>query len=141
MAVDLSNWSSDTSGSSQGAEGQESPWWKKALNVGLEGLKTVGHPFQVPQSMIFSTLRGRNPLKAIKDPYAYADFGDVVDENPVLRAMARGAYGEDYKNHPAFKGFSLAVELTMDPLNFVGGLGAASKVAKGAEAAKTARKP
>lgn len=140
MAVDLSGWSSDPSGYSQGTDGQESPWWKKALNVGLEGLKTVGHPFQVPQSMIFAALGGDNPLKAIKDPYSYADFADVVEKNPVLKAMAKGAYGDNYQSHPGFKGLALSVDLVGDPLNFVGGLGAASKVAKGAEAAKTARK-
>ena len=116
------------------AEGGLLPTWAE------KGLKIVGYPFQVPQSMFFAGLSGKNPLEAILHPYDYASFADVVKKNSVLKSLAKATFGENFENEPAFKIFSYTTDFVADPMMFTKAISALPKIARGGEALKIMNK-
>ena len=134
MPIDYGGYSGEV----EQEEGQESggilpKWVSKPLSI-------IGHPFQVPQSMVFAALSGENPLKAIAKPYDYSSFADVVKKNSVLKSLATATFGENFENEPAFKIFSYTTDFVADPMMFTKAISALPKVARGGEALKIMNK-
>lgn len=107
---------------------------------GTKALKTIGFPFQIPQSMFFAGLSGKNPFKAILHPYDYASFAEVVKKNSFLKNLAVSTLGEDFESSPDFKAFSILMDFVADPTMAGKTISALPKIAKGGEVLKLMNK-
>ena len=107
---------------------------------GTKALKTIGFPFQIPQSMFFAGLSGKNPFKAILHPYDYASFAEVVKKNSFLKNLAVSTLGEDFESSPDFKAFSILMDFVADPTLGLKTISALPKIAKGGEVLKLMNK-
>lgn len=107
---------------------------------GTKALKTIGFPFQIPQSMFFAGLSGENPFKAVLHPYDYASFAEVVKKNSFLKNLAVSTLGEDFESSPDFKAFSILMDFVADPTMAGKTISALPKIAKGGEVLKLMNK-
>lgn len=108
--------------------------------IGIKALKIAGFPFQIPQSMFFAGLRGKNVFDAIRNPYKYSSFADVAKENSPLRGFFGEAFGDDFESSPEFKAFSILMDFVADPSLGLKTISALPKIAKGGEVLKLMNK-